>query len=94
MIVPIAIIASYEGGALGMMVYRWLASGEPFNRRKFLTTLLATLYISANGALAMLAREPEIDSVGLIAFCVMAVQAGWGTVYGVREGAKALMGTK
>jgi hypothetical protein len=89
-VIPSAIIAAYEGGALAMMFYRWLASGEEFNRRKFLATFIVTLYVSANGLVAILARQPEIDSIGLIAFCIMAIQAGWGTVYGFREGAKAL----
>ena len=79
-VIPVSVLGSYFGGALFLMVYKWLTSGERFNWRKFSASLILTIIISLQGGISMVNSDIILNTPALISYCVTAVLAGFGTV--------------
>lgn len=87
--VQLAIVASYVGGALAMMLYSWFDSGEKFNLRKFMASAILTAMGAGAGAAAMANPNIDLKPDGVLLYCFAAVYAGFGTVEATRKISKA-----
>ncbi len=87
--VQLAIIAFYCVGAIGMAVWSYLDSGEPFDPRKFAASMELTVMGAMTGAMGMANPNIILKSDGILLYCLAAMVTGFGTVEATRKLSKS-----
>ena len=85
-IIPLCTVA----GALLMMVYGFLDSGEKFNVRKFLASGIMAAMVALTEGLTTQGDAIMVTGPGLAGVVISAILTGAGTVYTFSQGSKLL----
>lgn len=85
--IPFTIFVCVMIGCLVRAFYGWLSSGEDFNKRKFSSTIIFTIFaVALPVASAMMASEIVIiGGAGLLGIILASLIAGWGADSGLKE---------
>jgi len=85
MVIPITILMCVLTGSLIRAFWGWLNSKEPFNARKFGSTIIPTIFAALLVGSTMMNSNIILDDGGLMTMAIMALVAGWGIDDGMKQ---------
>jgi len=85
MVIPVTILSCVLIGSLIRAFWGWLSSKEPFNARKFASTIIPTILAALLVGSTMMNANIILDDGGLISMAITALVAGWGIDDGMKQ---------